>query len=154
MVRNDLGGTAMQTVNNGADKLNGLLKGEISAVETYSQAIGKVTNPGMIAQLEDCQNSHAQRVDFLAREIEGMGGDPASDSGAWGAFAKFVEGSAAVFGEMATIAMLEEGEDKGLEDYRKLLEEPDESIHQTVRRLLPMQEQTHQALSDMKHMMH
>ena len=143
----------MQATSNSTDKLNGLLKGEISAVETYSQAIQKMSDPGLICQLQECRNSHAQRVDFLSREITGMGAEPASDSGAWGAFAKFLEGSAAVFGEKATISMLEEGEDKGLKDYRELLEEPDESIHEILRRLLPMQEQTHQTLSDIKHLM-
>jgi len=143
----------MQATSNGAEKLNGLLKGEISAVETYGQAIEKMSNPGIISQLEDCQKSHAQRVDFLKDEIAALGGDPSSNSGAWGAFAKFAEGAAKVFGEKATISMLEEGEDKGLEDYRQLLEEPDESIHFCLRRLLPMQEQTHQTLADMKHMM-
>ena len=106
-------------------------------------------------QLEQCRRSHEERVALLQRSITTFGGQPASSSGAWGSFAKLAEGSAKVFGEKAAIAALEEGEDHGLKLYLNDIEKLDASTLQLVRsELLPAQERTHRALSDLKHSLH
>ena len=81
------------------EQMNSFLRGEISAVETYRQAIDKVTDPSARMQLEHCRRSHQQRVDLLKQRILQVGGTPADGSGVWGAFAKLVEGGAKVFGD-------------------------------------------------------
>jgi hypothetical protein len=142
----------------GAEKtvetLNGFLRGEISAVETYRQAIEKLGSP-VGAQLEDCRRSHEQRVDKLRDQVARLGGEPAEDSGAWGAFARLVEGGAKVFGESAAVAALEEGEDHGLKMYRNDLDKLDIVTRQIVEAdLLPAQQQTHQFMSTLKRNLH
>ena len=64
------------------DALNGFLRGEISAVETYRQAIEKLGGSPTGAQLEDCRRSHEQRVAKLRAQVARLGGEPAKDSGA------------------------------------------------------------------------
>src|SRR5689334_16540035 len=76
------------------DALNELLRGEISAVETYRQAIDKLGSSPTVAQLEGCRRSHEQRIAKLRDQVSRLGGQPAKDSGAWGAFAKLIEGGA------------------------------------------------------------
>lgn len=145
----------MNEANQSVDKLNEFLRGELSAVETYRQALEKISGGGTRVQLEQCRRSHEERVALLQRSITIFGGQPASTSGAWGSFAKLAEGSAKLFGEKAAIAALEEGEDHGLKLYLNDLEKLDASTLQLVRgELLPAQERTHRALSDLKHNLH
>jgi Domain of unknown function (DUF2383) len=137
------------------ESLNGFLRGEISAVETYRQAIEKLGNSPTLAQLEDCQRSHEQRVMKLRDEVARRGGEPAKGSGTWGAFARLVEGGAKTFGERAAVAALEEGEDHGLKLYRDDLDKLDVTGRGLVEMdLLPAQEKTHRSMSELKHSFH
>jgi demethoxyubiquinone hydroxylase (CLK1/Coq7/Cat5 family) len=127
----------------------------MSAVETYRQALEKISSGGTRLQLEQCRRSHEERVALLRQSITSSGGQPTATSGAWGSFAKLAEGGAKVFGEKAAIAALEEGEDHGVKLYRNDLEKLDASAQELVRtNLLPAQERTHRALSDLKHTLH
>lgn len=133
------------------EKLNEFLRGEISAVETYRQALEKLSASPNRMQLEDCWRSHEERVAKLKAQVARAGGQPAEGSGAWGAFARLVEGGAKVFGEKAAVAALEEGEDHGLKLYRDDLEELDPAARQIVQSdLLPAQERTHRTMSTLK----
>ena len=137
------------------DALNELLRGEISAVETYRQAIDKLAESPTVGQLEDCRRSHERRVAKLREQVTRLGGQPAKESGAWGAFARLVEGGAKAFGERAAVMALEEGEDHGLKLYRDDLEKLDASSRVLIQQdLLPAQEQTHRDMSALKHTLH
>jgi hypothetical protein len=137
------------------EQLNSFLRGEISAVETYRQALEAVNDALARTQLELCHVSHQHRVDVLRTRIIELGGEPVQSSGAWGAFAKAAEGSAAALGEQAAIDVLEEGEDHGLKDYQKRLKDLDVTSRTFVaQELLPEQERTHRTLSALKHMLH
>jgi len=133
------------------DTLNEFLRGEVSAVETYRQALEKLSGSPHRIQLEEGRRSHELRVTKLQEQIRRMGGEPSQGSGAWGAFARLVEGGAKVFGEAAAIAALEEGEDRGLKLYRGDLSGLDPVSRQFVQSdLLVAQEQTHRAMSTLK----
>ena len=137
------------------EQLNSFLRGEIAAVETYRQAIEKLTDSAHVITLRDCMRSHEQRVTALTLEIRRLGGEPAAGSGAWGTFAKLVEGGAKAFGEKAAIAALEEGEDHGRNDYRRDVDKLGVEVRRFVQaNLLPEQERTHRALSNLKHSLH
>ncbi|HEY9679312.1 MAG TPA: PA2169 family four-helix-bundle protein [Drouetiella sp.] len=140
----------MQSAQHTADKLNGLLKGEISAVETYRQALEKVQDPSIVTELQCAHSCHSARVADITRKVQEFGGTPAEGSGAWGAFAKMMEGGAKMFGEKACIAVLEEGEDKGLSDYQKLLEDSDPAVQAAAQMLIAKQEGTHDKMSALK----
>ncbi len=99
------------------EDLNALLKGELSAVETYNQALPKVENKEIAGVLSDCLASHEMRVGKLTDAIKEFGGTPESDTGVWGSWAKVLSGGASVFGDDATLAALEQEEDAQSSDY-------------------------------------
>lgn len=141
----------MQATKPNTDELNGLLKGEISAVETYRQALEQIESPTIRETLQCNQNCHADRANGLAEKVRSLGGEPAQTSGIWGTFAKMMEGGAKVFGDKATIDMLEEGEDKGLADYKKIMEDPNSAVSECVQKLYTAQQGTHAKMRDLKH---
>lgn len=127
--------------------LNSLLRGELSAVETYDQAIRQLAAE-RIPELAENRDCHAGRVDALRREITGLGGEAARSSGAWGGFTMLIEKGAALAGRSAILATLEEGEDRGLVDYRKARDELDASARTSIDTvLLPAQKRTHERMS-------
>jgi hypothetical protein len=137
------------------DTVNKFLRGEISAVETYDQAIERLSKSTFVADLVECRRSHEERAELLRQQIVRLGGKPAESSGVWGGFAKLVEGGAKLFGEKAAVAALEEGEDHGLKLYRTDLSKLDPVTRDFVERsLLPAQGRTHQVLSTLKHNFH
>src|SRR5947207_2768994 len=134
------------------DQLNSFLRGEMSAVETYQMALDKVdyisaSRDELLLNLK----SHQDRVMMLRDAIVQLGGTPADGSGAWGTFAKAIEGGAKAFGEKASVSALEEGEDHGLADYKRGLDDLDPQSRTLVNgTLLPQQQQTHDRLSALK----
>jgi uncharacterized protein (TIGR02284 family) len=144
--------TTRTTTSNDVDHLNSFLRGEISAVETYDQAIAKLADePSVKNQLTEARSSHQERVHVLRAEITKRGGQPAEGSGAWGSFAKLIEGGAKIFGAKAAIAALEEGEDHGRDDYQRDLKDLSPDVRRLVEsQLLPAQLRTHDTLSSLK----
>jgi len=137
------------------DQLNSFLRGELSAVETYRMALDKLdaANP-MRFEIQTNLQSHQERVTALREAIIQLGGTPSESSGPWGAFAKAVEGTAKVFGDKAALAALEEGEDHGLKDYKRELDDEDLDMSSKTlltSRLLPAQQATHDRMSALKH---
>ena len=138
-------------MNTTVDKLNSFLRGEISAVETYRQALEKLNDKAEAPTLNDCMRSHEGRVQLLRQEIRRRGAEPAEGSGPWGAFAKLVEGGAKVFGEKAAIAAVEEGDDHGRDDYQRDVTELDAEARSFVEQsIVPEQVRTHRAMSQLK----
>jgi len=141
----------MQTTNeNAAAKLNDLLRGELSAVETYSLAIEHIREGNIAAILQEAHNCHAERANSLSTRLRTLGAEPATSSGIWGAFAKILESGAQIFGDKATIAMLEEGEDHGLAQYKALSQDRDPDISPLVKDFLPRQQSTYNIMKDLK----
>jgi hypothetical protein len=99
-------------------QLNSLLRGEISAKETYQQAIDKLSKDGDpdVEVLREIAREHTGAVDRLRDAVRRAGGEPDESAGAWGAFAKGVEGIAKAFGEQSSLKALKEGEEHGLKD--------------------------------------
>jgi uncharacterized protein (TIGR02284 family) len=102
--------------------LNSLLRGEMSAIETYRQAIEKFESETGIDQLQSFRKDHRDAADALWHHIERHGGKPSEGSGPWGTFAKAVEGTAKLLGNAAALKALKEGEEHGLKDYQDALD--------------------------------
>ena len=133
------------------EQLNSFLRGEMSAVETYQLALEKIDQISTVRdELLVNLKSHQDRVMILQEQIRVLGGEPATSSGPWGTFAKIVEKSAKVLGEKAAVAALEEGEDHGLKDYKRDIDDLD-AKRMVADKLLPAQQQTHDRLSALKH---
>jgi len=102
--------------------LNSLLRGEMSAIETYRQAIDKFAGDPETDQLRAFQRDHRDAADALWHHIERHGGKPSEGSGPWGSFAKAIEGAAKLLGDTAALKALKEGEEHGLKDYQDALD--------------------------------
>jgi uncharacterized protein (TIGR02284 family) len=113
----------MQSTDHTVDTLNSLLRGELSAAETYRQALEKVGAADGSAPLRRLHQEHVQAANTLRQHVHQKGGEPDQDSGAWGTFAKAVEGTAKLFGNTAALKALKTGEESGIKSYEKALED-------------------------------
>ena len=120
--------------------LNSLLRGELSAVETYQQAIAKLGGTTGAAELQRLQLEHRRAANLLRDHVQHHGGQPHRTSGMWGTFAKLVEGTAKVFGAGAALKALKEGEEHGIKQYEAVVKDatlPRESETLITATLLP-----------------
>ncbi len=144
-----------QTTNDGSqtiDQLNSFLRGELSAVESYRLALDHLQQSEFRATLVQCSRSHQERARLLTEAIVGRGGEPAQTSGAWGSLVRMLERSALAISEGAAVAMLEEGEDHGRDDYLRDIDELEPSARQLVEfAILPEQRRTHETVRAVKH---
>src|SRR5829696_2588265 len=90
-------------------QLNSLLRGEISAAETYRMAIDKVAdgnNASGVANaglLREIQEEHGRAAQGLRDRIRELGGEASDSSGAWGVWAKTVQGTMNLFGDASSL---------------------------------------------------
>lgn len=117
----------MEATNLGQDErlcesLADLLRGELAAIETYEQALEKIDGFPDGTRLREI---HAEHV-YAANALRGRLGQHTTDiprsSGAWGTFAKAVEGVAKLFGNATALKALEEGEQHGIKEYERAME--------------------------------
>jgi len=116
------------------DTLNSLLRGELAATETYQQALAKVDDEPGAAELRRIHLAHREAANTLRQHVRSHGGEPEHGSGAWGVFAKAVEGTAKVFGNTAALRALRQGEQSGLSSYEDALN--DESLAPDCKNLI------------------
>src|SRR5260370_21790622 len=105
------------------DTLNSLLRGELSATETYQQALSKLEGTQGYDDLKCIHREHREAANTLRQQVHRYGAKPDQGSGAWGAFAKAVEGTAKPFGTGAALKALKEGEEHGRKEYEKALKD-------------------------------
>lgn len=100
---------------------NSLLRGELSAVQTYGQAIHKYPDSPATDELRSIRSDHIKAANLLSDHVRDLGGDPETDSGGWGTFATAVQGAANLFGTNSAIESLQKGEEMGRKDYQDAL---------------------------------
>ncbi len=134
-------------------QLNSLLRGEISAAETYRMAIDKAgdsaNNVANVGLLREIQEEHGRAAQALRDRIRELGGEPSDSSGAWGAWAKLVAGTATLFGgDAGSLKALKEGEEHGLKDYQEAIDDIDATSGELVQNQLIPAQQRHINLLD------
>lgn len=102
---------------------NGLLRGELAAVETYRQAQEKFAGRPQAETLAKLRAMHESHASIIRDHVVSMGGEASAGSGAWGTFAQAVEGTAKLFGESSALQALIQGEKQGIKDYEEALED-------------------------------
>jgi len=124
--------------------LTKILCAEMSAVETYNQAIESFQNHDHKQQLAIARDCHVRRVDTLAGKLYEMGGSPTESSGIWGKTSRVLDAGGETISEKMTVALLEEGEERGIQQYRDLLATTakDPAIGALAAELLTQQEET------------
>ena len=128
------------------DEINQLLRSELSAVETYQQALDKERekfgHETEFQQLNAILAEHQQAASQLTTQIQQLGGTPVQDSGAWGMWSKIVMATAKLMGDKAALKALKEGEESGLKEYQEALHDtttPSE-VKTVLNSLLPKQQ--------------
>ncbi len=117
--------------------LNKLLKDELSATETYQQALDKLKeDSGVVGSdsLTPIYKDHKDAVSSLQSLINRLGGIPSEHSGAWGTFAEIILGGANMLGKKTALKALQEGEKSGAADYEEALHDPE--LSSDVRSLI------------------
>jgi len=107
------------------DLMNGYLRGELAATETYQQALDKLGKEPCWAELRQIHTEHREAANTFREHVRQAGGIPHHSSGAWGGWAKLIEGTAKIFGKKAALKALKEGEEYGKRDYEETVEEDD-----------------------------
>jgi uncharacterized protein (TIGR02284 family) len=131
---------------NNIEALDKLLKDELSATETYQQALDKLredVGQGESQHLMPIYEDHKDAVSSLQALINRLGGTPSEGSGIWGTWAEIVIGGANMLGKKAALKALQEGEKSGAEDYAEVLQEAELSsdIRSLIEtKLLPAQQ--------------
>src|SRR5947208_1983504 len=92
------------------DSLNALLRGEIAATETYTQALEKFAGKPQEIEVRRLRDEHRTAANTLRKHVRSHSAEPSTDSGWWGTWAKLVEGTAKLIGESAALKALKEGE--------------------------------------------
>ncbi|MGZ8160187.1 MAG: DUF2383 domain-containing protein [Methylobacter sp.] len=131
---------------NNIETLDKLLKDELSATETYQQALDKLredAGQGEAEHLMPILEDHKDAVSSLQALISRLGGTPSEGSGIWGTWAEIVLGGANMLGKKAILKALQEGEKSGAGDYEAVLQDSElpsdiQSLIET--KLLPAQQ--------------
>jgi uncharacterized protein (TIGR02284 family) len=132
-------------------QLNSLLRGEISAAETYKMAIDKIADghaTGEVSMLRQFQEEHGRAAQELRERIRSLGGEPSDSSGAWGAWAQTVQGTMNLFGDAAALKSLKEGEEHGLKDYQEALDDIDVETASLIQSEMIPNQQKHISMLD------
>lgn len=116
------------------DALNALLRGELSAVETYTRAMSTFDDLELIADLQQIRDEHSRAVRELRDRVVAFGGTPADSSGVWGAFTAAVGDGAEAVGAATVLAALRQGEEYGATEYEAALE--NDGIHLECQRAI------------------
>lgn len=140
----------MPTVEERTALLNSLLRGELSAVETYEQALLQVPSGPGRPELRRIAEEHRQAAEVLRRHIVERGGKPAIDSGTWGTVVRTVEGAAKLLGTGTALHVLRSGEEHGVNSYESALQDAnmDDECKQLIRSTLLPQTQAHLPVLD------
>ncbi|WP_428940661.1 DUF2383 domain-containing protein [Fontivita pretiosa] len=150
----DTGGSDFGNSDDAVSQLNSFLRGEISAAETYRMAIDAVADSEQIPSianlemLREIQEEHGRAAQALRERIRELGGQPSDSSGAWGAWAKFTQGTANLFGDVSALKSLKEGEEHGLKDYQEGADDVDATSCELIRNQLIPAQQRHINLLD------
>lgn len=112
-----------QTIDSNADTLKSLLRGEMSAVETYEKALEKVNGSPEGAQLRQIYADHSQAVGLLRDMLIRYQGEMPTSSGPWGTLANVVQATANLLGDGAALKSLKEGEEHGIKSYEAVLKD-------------------------------
>ena len=132
-------------------QLNSLLRGEISAAETYRMGIDKIADgdhAASVAMLRGVQEEHGRAAQAIRDRIRELGGEASDSSGAWGVWAKTVQGTMSLFGDASSLKALKEGEEHGLKDYEDALSKVDSVSGQLIQNQFIPAQQRHIALLD------
>lgn len=142
----------MNTTEFKNESINEILRGEISALESYEQIFNKIDSDAEKTRLNEFKDEHLAAIDFWKNQAQLQGAVPDKDSGIWGKAVEAFVGTSKLFGNTTALMALKEGEEHGLNNYKDLLTRDDLTTlqkDQIKRQFIPMQEKHINSLSAM-----
>lgn len=124
----------MNAVIHETETLNHLLQSEVSAVETYTQAMNRFDDLEVISALQAVRDEHARAVRALRDQIIEFGATPLDTPGSWGSFDVLVSDDSEEIGPATVLALLCQREEHGLREYEAALGRSD--LHLNSQRLI------------------
>jgi hypothetical protein len=98
--------------------------------------------------LREIQEEHGRAAQGIRDRILELGGEASDSSGAWGVWAKTVQGAMSLFGDASSLKALKEGEEHGLKDYQGAIPKIDPTSAQLIQNQLIPAQQRHISLLD------
>jgi len=117
--------SASETRTADLDILNEILRGETSALETYSSAMKKFIDEPTLSELSRIYGEHQQSVTRLRERVVQLGGQTSEGSGWWGTFTTSLIGAGKLLGPQIVLATLKQGEGHGASEYTRAIENQD-----------------------------
>lgn len=135
--------TATYSTNHATIKIcNSLLRGEISAVETYKQVVEKFASASSDDALKLMRDDHEDNAAALRALVQDGGMEPATaGSAAWGGFSQAIRGTSKLVGESPALQILQQGEQHSIRLYEQALADPHvtEEVKELIREeMLPV----------------
>jgi len=93
------------------DTLNCLLRGQLSAVETYDRAMEKLEDQHVLADLHRIREEHARAASLLREKVIQFGGMPVESPGPWSAFTAVTTDAGQGIGPATALCALRQGEE-------------------------------------------
>ena len=125
------------------ETINEILRGEISAQESYKQVMDKIESDPESIRLKSFLEDHTEAVKFWKAQARGEYMQPQTDSGAWGTAVQAFVGTSKLLGNTNALRALKVGEEIGLNNYKKMLNDDEllPSHKETIRsKFIPKQE--------------
>lgn len=107
------------------EMLNSLLGYQQAAVQTYDQALLKLEDPHVLADLHMIREEHAQAETLLRQKVQELGGKPDQASGHWGACAEAISSEENAMGLATALAALRQGEEHSINEFEETLKHQD-----------------------------
>jgi hypothetical protein len=117
-------------------QLNSLLRGEISAAETYRNVLDRAAegeHAENVGLLREIQAEHGRACQSLRNRLRELGGEASDSSGAWGIWATAIQSTLSLFGgDKGGLKALKEGEEHGLKEYEDAVQDLDPTTAQLI----------------------
>ena len=124
--------------------LNGLLRGEISAAQTYRDVIEKMAAHAAapVDVLGGMRAEHDRAAGLLRGRVVALGGEPSPDAGLWGKWEHVLQSALSLLGgDTGGVRAVHEAEEHGLSDYQSALNAVDDVSARLIQdQLMPAQE--------------
>jgi len=113
---------------NDVDLLDSLLGGELTAVDSYEQAIPRFKGGLVATELRRIRDEHQHTVNTLRDRIHACGKEPAESARPWDAVASLVMGPAGTSGQQTVLHTLQQSEEHRIDGYLVALADHDLSF--------------------------
>jgi hypothetical protein len=97
-----------------------IIKGELSAIEAYKKVMTKDLDSKVHSDLEIFLIDHRNSLDYWDVQLRELGIEPDNDAGTWGRFVNVLTKASSAIGETSLLMVIREGEEHGLNLYKKM----------------------------------